>query len=32
MGLTTAIWTVIGGMNVGSTNVVANVTYTTSTA
>ena len=32
MGLTTAVWTVIGGMNVGSTNVVANVTYTTSTA
>lgn len=32
MGLTTAVWAVVGGMNVGSTDVVANVTYTTSTA
>ena len=32
MGLTTAVWGVVGGMNVGDTNVVANVTYTTSTA
>lgn len=32
LGLTTAVWAVIGGMNVGTTNVVANVTYTTSTA
>jgi hypothetical protein len=32
MGLTSAVWAVIGGMNVGSTDVVANVTYTTSTA
>lgn len=32
IGVTTAIWAVIGGMNVGSTDVVANVTYTTSTA
>ena len=31
LGLTSAIWAVIGGMNVGSTDVVANVTYTTST-
>ena len=32
VGLTTAVWGVVGGMNVGDTNVVANVTYTTSTA
>jgi hypothetical protein len=32
LGLTTAIWQVVGGMNVGSTDVVANVVYTTSTA
>lgn len=32
LGLTTAVWAVIGGMNVGSTDLVANVTYTTSTA
>lgn len=32
MGLTTAVWTVVGSMNIGSTNVVANVTHTTSTA
>lgn len=31
LGLTTAVWAVVGGMNVGSTNVVAQVTYTTST-
>lgn len=31
VGLTTAVWAVVGGMNVGSTNVVANVTLTTST-
>lgn len=31
MGLTTAKWAVMHGMNVGSTNVVAQVTYTTST-
>ena len=31
LGLTSAVWAVIGGMNVGSTDVVANVTYTTST-
>ena len=31
VGLTTAKWAVVGGMNVGTTNVVAQVTYTTST-
>ena len=32
IGLTTAVWGVTHGMNVGSTDVVANVTYSTSTA
>ena len=31
LGVTTALWTVVGGMNVGSTNVTAQVNYTTST-
>lgn len=31
IGLSTSAWGVVGGMSVGSTNVVANVTFTTST-
>ena len=31
VGLTSAVWGVMHGMNVGTTNVVAQVTYTTST-